>query len=306
MKKTISVGIATYNRSKFLKQTVDYIINQNEDSVIEIIIVDQTPDKEITDELKAYFGAFNFKIIYIIQTKPEVCRARNTIILNAKGDIIIFFDDDVILGEKCISSHLSAYNYEGIKSCIGHIHHRKPNFNVDSLDICKPRIGTENSIGDDAALDLNYKGVSISCNQSFDRNILIELGGFDENFIGGYYEDADMGLRLKRSGYKIAFHPEAMVVHIKAPQGGLRFEVKQPFSEVERLLSYALFIHRYPTEYGFFESLKSILRAGPFRKVNVVNPINHIKSWRNLLISFIAAYRVKKSVKSIIFKNDQS
>ena len=73
--------------------------------------------------------------------------------------------------------------------------------NVDSLDICKPRIGTENSIGDDAALDLNYKGVSISCNQSFDRNILIELGGFDENFIGGYYEDADMGLRLKRSGY---------------------------------------------------------------------------------------------------------
>ena len=102
MKKTISVGIATYNRSKFLKQTVDYIINQNEDSVIEIIIVDQTPDKEITDELKAYFGAFNFKIIYIIQTKPEVCRARNTIILNAKGDIIIFFDDDVILGEKCI------------------------------------------------------------------------------------------------------------------------------------------------------------------------------------------------------------
>ena len=301
MKKTISVGIATYNRSKFLKETVMYIINQNEESVIEIIIVDQTPDKETTDDLKAYFGALNFKINYIIQTKPEVCRARNTIILNAKGDIVIFFDDDVILGDQCISSHLSAYNYEGIKSCIGHIHHRKPSFNVNSLDIGNPRIGTENMIGDDASLDLNYQGVSISCNQSFDRNILIELGGFDENFVGGYYEDADLGLRLKRSGYKIAFHPEAMVVHVKAPQGGLRFEAKQPFTEVERLLSYALFMLRYPKEYGIFVGLKSILRAGPFRKANVLNPINHIKSWRNLVISFMTAYKVKWSVKSIIF-----
>lgn len=302
MGKTITVGIATFNRPDFLKSTIKYVIDQKEKCVIEIIIVDQTPDKIITDGLSEYFKNLCFNIIYIHQDKPAVCKARNTIIIKAKGDIILFFDDDVILGKKCIYSHLSVYNELGVKSCIGHIHHRKPTFELDKLDINTPRVGTENSIGGHASLDLDFRGVSISCNQSFDRTVLLELGGFDENFVGGYYEDADLGLRLKKLGYRIAFHPQAMVIHIKAPQGGLRFEAKQPFTEVERLLSYALFLFRYPNEYGFFLGLKAVLRAGPFRKANVLNPIKHLRSWLNLFRSFFVAYRVKGTIKSIILQ----
>lgn len=303
--KTICVGIATFNRSEFLKQTVEGIIQQNVANVIEIILVDQTPDALITDNLRSHFQKKGENISYLTQHPPAVCIARNTIISKSKADIVLFFDDDVILGPKCILSHLNAFNYNNVKSCIGHIHHRKPSFPVEELDINEPRKGTENLMTDDTLLDLDYKGVSISCNQSFDRKVLLELKGFDENYVGGYYEDADLGLRLKALGYKIAFHPEAMVVHIKAPQGGLRFEAKQPFTEVERLKSYVLFLLRYPTEYGFFNGLKSLLRAGPLRKANVVNPYKHATSWKNLSLSLIAALKVKNRVKSTVLENNE-
>lgn len=302
--KTISIGIATFNRVEFLKKTVLNVLDQKVISLLEIVILDQTPDKSITDDLKVYFENLDKRIIYLTQDVPAVSLARNKIILKAKSDIILFLDDDVILGDKCIQSHLSVYNYQNIKSCIGHIHHRKPSFDVSKLDINKPRNGTENLMPESAGLDLDFKGVSISCNQSFDRLTLLELGGFDENFVGGYYEDADLGMRLKKASYKIAFHPDAMVVHIKAPQGGLRFEAKQPFTEKDRLLSYVLFLFRYPTEYGLLNGIWATLRAGPFRKVNALNPFNHVKSWINLGLSFIEVCKVKGTVKSTILTDN--
>jgi GT2 family glycosyltransferase len=300
MNNSITIGIATFNRKVFLVDTVQSIVEQNNDSVIEIIIVDQTPDEKTTNELENYFKTLNYNIKYLVQKKPAVCLARNTIILQAKGDIILFFDDDVILGKQCIKSHQSVYNNHNIKSCIGHIYHRKASYDYNLLDINNPRIGTDNIINDDAQLDLNYSGVSISCNQSFERETLIRIGGFDENFVGGYYEDADLGLRLKKEGYKIAFHPGAMVIHVKAPQGGLRFDINQPFTEVERLVSFVLFYLRYPNEYGHFKSLWTILRVGPFRKNNVLNPINHFKSWFNLFVAFFISYKKRNNVNTIL------
>ena len=302
MTKSITIGIATFNRCNFLKKTVNNIIEQNNESLVEIIIVDQTPDILITNELKTYFAMLNNNIRYYLQDRPSVCLARNTIIQNAIGDIIIFFDDDVILYKDCIKSHQSVYVNNSIKSCIGPIYHRLQSYDYNLLNILHPEVGTAEVNEDLKQINYDYNGVSISCNQSFERETLIKIGGFDENFIGGYYEDADLGIRLKKQGFKIAFHPNAMIVHIKAPQGGLRFEASQPFTEIERLSSFVLFYLRYPSEYGFRKSMWTILRVGPFRKANVINPFNHLKSWINLIITFYLSYKKRYLVKSILLQ----
>ena len=302
MTKSITIGIATFNRTNFLKKTVNYIIEQNNESVVEIIIVDQTPDISITKELMTYFSLLNNNIIYYLQDRPAVCLARNTIIQKAKGDIIIFFDDDVILNKDCIRSHQSVYENNTIKSCIGPIYHRLQSYDYNLLDILQPNVGTVEVKEDLKNINYDYNGVSISCNQSFDREILLKIGGFDENFIGGYYEDADLGLRLKKQGFKIAFHPNAMIVHIKAPQGGLRFEVSQPFTEIERISSFVLYYLRYPNENRLIKIFWTILRVGPFRKANVINPVNHFKSWVNLIIACYLSYKKRYLVKSILIQ----
>lgn len=47
----------------------------------------------------------------------------------------------------------------------------------------------------------------------FRKTIWDELGGFDEVFSPGYWEDIDIGWRAWKSGYKIIWQPEGMVVH---------------------------------------------------------------------------------------------
>ena len=118
--------------------------------------------------------------------------------------------------------------------------------------------------------------------------------------IGAGFGGMAAAIRLKKKGYRIAFHPLAMVLHLRAPQGGLRFEKKQPFSEVDRLLSFVLFYVRYPNEYGFKSSIWTILRAGPLRKPNLINPIKHLLSWVNLVRAFYLSFRIKNQVKSSI------
>jgi hypothetical protein len=92
-----------------------------------------------------------------------------------------------------------------------------------------------------------------------------------------------------------------MVLHLRAPQGGLRFESSQPFTELERLLSFVLFYVRHPKEFIFRKSMWAILRAGPLRKPNILNPIKQFLSWINLLRAFKISLEIKDKVKSILY-----
>lgn len=54
------------------------------------------------------------------------------------------------------------------------------------------------------------------------RSALLEVGGFDEDFFC-YFEDVDLGFRLRLAGYKCLYVPDAVVDHVgSASSGGRR------------------------------------------------------------------------------------
>lgn len=54
------------------------------------------------------------------------------------------------------------------------------------------------------------------------RSALLEVGGFDEEFFC-YFEDVDLGFRLRLAGYKCVYVPDAVVDHVgSASSGGKR------------------------------------------------------------------------------------
>jgi GT2 family glycosyltransferase len=58
-------------------------------------------------------------------------------------------------------------------------------------------------------------------NMSFRRALIRQLGGFDENFIGNAFrEETDFCLRLRTTGHRIRFDPEAAVLHHFGTPGG--------------------------------------------------------------------------------------
>jgi GT2 family glycosyltransferase len=61
-----------------------------------------------------------------------------------------------------------------------------------------------------------------SCNASIRRELAIRVGGFDEQFVRTWWDDADFSCRLRQCGARIVFDPTASLVHLKVPSGGKR------------------------------------------------------------------------------------
>lgn len=68
------------------------------------------------------------------------------------------------------------------------------------------------------------------------RRAFDEVGGFDERFFL-YFEDSDLGLRLRRAGWRLAVEPRAEAVHVSA--GGARGGTSEVEYRRSQLLYYA-------------------------------------------------------------------
>jgi len=87
-------------------------------------------------------------------------------------------------------------------------------------------------------------GLYMTANMIYRRDVLDEVGGFDERFYEPFLEDSDLAFRVMDSGYDIPFAPEVRVRH----------HVRQPsFSDVLRSTRHqrwlSLFATKHPDRY---------------------------------------------------------
>lgn len=63
----------------------------------------------------------------------------------------------------------------------------------------------------------------MSGHMSVERELSVEIGGFDENFQGAAYRfDTEFARRAIRHGARVRFCPEASLRHLRAERGGTR------------------------------------------------------------------------------------
>lgn len=85
------------------------------------------------------------------------------------------------------------------------------------------------------------------------RKAFFEIGGFDERYFL-YIEDADLGLRLRRAGYKIRYLPEAKIIHHRGAVASKYPRLALVEAKKGQLLYYSL--HNRPSS---FKCLKRYL-----------------------------------------------
>ena len=110
----ISLVIPTKNRSEKLKKLLHSVLKQ---TVLpkEVIIVDDSDNlrtKELIQQLKKLFLKKNIQIKYIMPSenkKKSISRARNIGAKKAKGDIIVFIDDDVVIDKNYLKEILKVF-----------------------------------------------------------------------------------------------------------------------------------------------------------------------------------------------------
>lgn len=291
----ISVVIPTYERPLWLLKTASQVLAQRHPAVCELLIIDQTPWDSINPESQVAIKELskNDIVTYLQQSIPNLPTARNLAISKAKGDIIIFLDDDVLIPNSFIDIHYQCYtrSKDSVMAVAGLPFHRLKDREIGMInlenyrDFCQPHFNKKR-------IDWQWNQYMVGANFSVLKNKAIEIHGFDENFIGpAAYEDKDFSYRLKNRFPKdnICYSPQAFVVHYKAPSGGCRIRSKNNWSEYEILLSGFIFGWRHLNKKELPSHFWQMLRRGPLRKENIIEP------WRQLWVWFIFAYVLIKS-----------
>ena len=214
----VSVIVPTYNRGEPLCRTLESLFKQTYPN-FEIIIVDQSTKK--FPEKEEFLKANRHKIRYFFAKTPNAAGARNLGVKKAKGEILLFVDDDVECSDKLISSHVKNYDNDKVGTVVGRIitsgqKIEENNKNVGRITPWGSFSGGFSSKVKQEIFD------AITCNASWRKDVFVELGGFDENFTGPIREDSDLAVRTRKAGYKIIFEPEAELVHLRTETGGFR------------------------------------------------------------------------------------
>ena len=214
-----TVIVPTYKRDASLANSLRQLFAQRTDAAFEVLVVDQTPGGS---PLSRAVLAGDPRGRYLETTPPNLPRARNVGVREARGEIVLFIDDDVDLPDTWLAAHLRNYAEPAVHAVGGRI--TDVRWPGDKGDF----VGEFSWWGRDRTnLDHCARArvlVAGGGNFSVRKTSYEAIGGFDERFGDGtaLREESDFFLRLHRRFGGVVFDPEARLTHLAAGSGGCR------------------------------------------------------------------------------------
>src|SRR5262249_9683442 len=101
-----SLIIPSYNREELLVQTLRSAFAQTQPALA-ILLIDQT--KTHTPETQAFLDANRERLRIIRPEVASVTKARNTGLREAKGEVLVFIDDDPSFEPGFVAAHVAAH-----------------------------------------------------------------------------------------------------------------------------------------------------------------------------------------------------
>lgn len=204
-----SVLIASRGRARLLEEAVDAVL-AGDRAPAEVVIVDQSA--EANERLRAA-AERDQRIVYRHLPGRGVSVARNAAARLATRPYLAFIDDDVLVTSDWLPRMAIAVSEAGDRSAVsGRVRPGAPE---------APGAFVPSIVDADEPATYRYGGatgdVLFTGNAAIRASEFAEAGGFDERLGPGTRfpaaEDNDLGHRLLRAGWTIAYAPEAVVVH---------------------------------------------------------------------------------------------
>jgi glycosyltransferase involved in cell wall biosynthesis len=206
----VSVVIPTWNRAELLARTIDKIEHQSLGrDLYEVIVIDNDSSDDTQSVLDQKARTYS-NLKAFSQRKRGSAATRNVGIRAARGDLVLFIDDDILAEPNLVEAHCD-------------YHRRLPESSIIGAVITPWQDST-----DPFLRYLRDKGIfnpySIACgpmdfsyyhtgNVSTSRAVLNDVGGFNEEFAIYGMEDIELGYRLEQLGSRMVHGPDAKAVH---------------------------------------------------------------------------------------------
>ena len=162
---------------------------------------------------------------YFRSDERSASAGRNIGIREARGEILLFLDDDVIIDDpEFLQKHVRHYADPTVPGVVGCSLEQSAN---QKVRYHRHWMSRRTDVGW-LYFPANYGcfcklAVGRSNNLSVRRKIAIDVGGMDENYVkGAHREEADFCLRVVEQYGTFIFDPEALLIHIGNVKGGIR------------------------------------------------------------------------------------
>lgn len=271
----VTVFIPTGNRARSLDRTLRSLEKQRYKK-FEVLVVDYHSTDETPKVVQSMSKSLMIRLIH--QTEKGLAQAANLALSQAKGDIFIRTDDDVVMKPGWLEAIVKTFETD---TQVGGVTGPTiiPKAYRDNRDLFayedkfrngpwywrlvgslylnvfmegRPYAVSEWFDSGAFGLGSNFETARReklheitnleACNFSVRTKLLKQVGGFDEGYSGvGEYHEADAAWKIKTLGYKLMFQPKAELNHLPSQDG---FFADRPAS-YPRMINFIVFYLRH-------------------------------------------------------------
>ena len=207
----LSIIVCTYNRPDFLIDCIQSIVKQLI-SGVEILIVDNFGDIKIQEKVN-HFKYLDINIQYLFEKNKGLSNARNRGYIEAKGDWVLYLDDDAIAFDSLLDRVKDLIQLNTF-DCIGGMYYAK--YKNGKPKWVSENYGT-NKLFSTALSECPYY-IPHGCVVLYRKSFLMKLNGFSNQFgmkgkHFGYAEETELQYRMANAGGNIGFDPDLKIWH---------------------------------------------------------------------------------------------
>lgn len=204
----LSVVIPTYNRRTRLARVLRSLADQTIDVPFEVVVVSDGSTDGTESSIEALDLPIDLRCFHQENRGPAA--ARNRGVQAARGELIVFVDDDVVAHPNLLADHWQAHGANSRLVTIGPMvdpddHHMSVWVQWEQTMLAKQYADMADGKYPATARQF-YTG-----NAAVRRCHLAEVGGFDESFRRA--EDVELAYRLEGIGLDFEFRPDAIGYH---------------------------------------------------------------------------------------------
>jgi glucosyl-dolichyl phosphate glucuronosyltransferase len=230
----ISLIFPTRNRAEMLELALESIVKQTlSNDLFEVLVVDNGSTDQTADIVDKFAKQLT-NLRYIFDLEPGLHIGRHRGMLESRGDILVFADDDIEAFPSWLESIKESFSDNDVAMVGGNnlpIFLNTPPKWLKSLWINSEKHHKYKILAALSIIEFPYKDITEidpsyiwGCNFSIRKSILFEAGGFHpdgmpEDLIC-YRGDGETHVSsfVKKSKFKAVFHPKASVYHKVTPE----------------------------------------------------------------------------------------
>lgn len=212
---TATVAVCTRDRPADLKRCLGSLMRLVNDGQ-EVLVIDNCPTTTATREVTASYPG----VRYVLEQRPGLDRARNRALVEARGDVVAFCDDDAAPDPNWLHALLRNFD-DPLVMCVTGLT-MPAELETEAQEWFERYSpfgrGFSRVVFDSASLAPERVGrVGAGANMALRRRVLAELGPFDEALDAGTPThsggDTDYFMRVLAAGYRIVYDPCALSWH---------------------------------------------------------------------------------------------